>query len=76
MSFLPFENPLGFGASDFVELILISLLVAGAAQWYQPRSEGIAPAWIPLVFEMIAVVAVLWTIAELAFGASKRPKPL
>ena len=27
-SFLPLHNPLGFGASDFVEFALIALLVA------------------------------------------------
>jgi uncharacterized membrane protein YhaH (DUF805 family) len=54
----------------------LSLLLAGAAHWYQPRSEGLSPAWIPLVFDALAVLAILWTIAELGFGASKRPKSL
>jgi len=27
-SFLPLHNPIGFGASDFVELALVALLVA------------------------------------------------
>jgi hypothetical protein len=51
----------------------LSVLLAAAAHWYQPRSEGLAPAWTPLAFDALAVVAILWTIAELGFGASRRP---
>ena len=54
----------------------LSLLIAGAAHWYQPRSEGLAPAWVPIVFDALAAVAILWTIAELGFGASGRAKSL
>jgi len=52
----------------------LSILVAGAAHWYQPRSEGLAPAWVPLAFDALALLAISWTIAELGFGASRRPK--
>ena len=42
-----------------------AVFVAGAANWYQPRSEGDAPAWIAWAFDLIALAAVGWTIYEL-----------
>jgi hypothetical protein len=60
-------------APSLAGLAPLSLLIAGAAHWYQPRSEGLAPAWTPLAFDALAVVAILWTITELGFGASRRP---
>lgn len=33
MSFLPLENPVGFGASDVIELVLVALLAIGALVW-------------------------------------------
>ena len=49
----------------------LSLLVAGAAHWYQPRSEGYAPAWVPILFDVVAAAAVLWSVWDLGFGASR-----
>ncbi len=33
MSYLPFENPIGFGASDFIEIVWAAALVALALTW-------------------------------------------
>ena len=54
-SFLPLHNPIGFGASDFIELALALLLVCavlawqrwadGAIVWLQKRS-GAWPSWL------------------------------
>ena len=49
-----------------------SLLVAGAAYWYQPRSEGTAPEGLVHVFAAFAVAIVAWNVIELGFGASRR----
>jgi hypothetical protein len=45
-----------------------ALFLAGAANWYQPRSEGLMPSWASFVFDAVALAAVGWTIAELGFG--------
>ena len=37
-SFLPVENPIGFGASDYLELLLAALLILAAIVW-RPRIE-------------------------------------
>jgi hypothetical protein len=50
-----------------------SLLVAGAAHWYQPRSEGAMPAALSYVFDVIALAIVGWNIVELGFGPSRTP---
>ena len=49
-----------------------SLLVAGAAYWYQPRSEGTMPEGLVYVFAALAVAIVAWNVIELGFGASRR----
>ena len=49
-----------------------SLLVAGAAYWYQPRSEGTAPEGLVYAFAALAVAIVAWNVIELGFGASRR----
>ena len=43
-SFLPLHNPIGFGASDFVEFAVAALLVllVLARAWVQPTAEGLA----------------------------------
>jgi uncharacterized membrane protein YhaH (DUF805 family) len=46
-----------------------ALFLAGAANWYQPRSEGTMPAWLTLAFDAAALGALVWTIVELGFGA-------
>ena len=49
-----------------------SLLIAGAAYWYQPRSEGTMPEGLVYVFAALAVAIVAWNVIELGFGASRR----
>jgi hypothetical protein len=49
-----------------------SLLVAGAAHWYQPRSEGAMPEGLVYVFDVLAVAILAWNVIELGFGASRR----
>jgi uncharacterized membrane protein YhaH (DUF805 family) len=49
-----------------------SLLVAGAATWYQPRSEGTMPEGLVYGFEALAVAIIAWNVVELGFGASRR----
>jgi len=48
-----------------------TLFLAGAANWYQPHSEGQMPAWASLPFDAAALAAVAWTIAELGFRAGR-----
>jgi len=52
-----------------------SLLIAGAAYWYQPRSEGTAPEGLVYVFAALAVAVLAWNVVELGFGASRRRAP-
>jgi uncharacterized membrane protein YhaH (DUF805 family) len=47
------------------------LLLAGAAAWFQPRSEGAMPAAAVWPFYALAVAVIVWNIAELGFGPSK-----
>jgi multisubunit Na+/H+ antiporter MnhC subunit len=50
-----------------------SLLIAGAAYWYQPRSEGTMPEGLVYAFAALAVGVIAWNGIELGFGASRRP---
>jgi hypothetical protein len=49
-----------------------SLLVAGAAYWYQPRSEGTMPEGLVYAFAALAVAVLAWNVVELGFSASRR----
>ena len=49
-----------------------SLLIAGAAYWYQPRSEGTMPEGLVYAFAALAVAVIAWNVIELGFGASRR----
>ena len=51
-----------------------SLLLAGAAHWYQPRSEGTMPAGLAYAFDAVAIAIVAWNVIELGFGGE--PKAL
>ena len=53
-------------------LLPFSLLLAGAANWYQPRSEGTMPGWLTYVFDALAIAIVVWNVVELGFGESRR----
>jgi hypothetical protein len=45
----------------------LCLLVAGAANWFQPRSEGAMPIWAVYPFDALALGVVIWNIVELGF---------
>lgn len=49
----------------------LALLFAGAAHWYVPRSDGMAPAWIIHVIDLAAIATWMWTAAELALGRTR-----
>jgi hypothetical protein len=49
-----------------------ALLLAGAAHWYQPRSEGTMPEALTYVFYAVAAGIIAWNVIELGFGASRR----
>ena len=43
------------------------LLLAGAAHWYQPRSDGTMPGWGVWAFDAAALAVVAWNVVELGF---------
>ena len=47
------------------------LLLAGAAHWYQPRSEGWMPAWGLWPFDALAIGIVIWNVVELGFARGR-----
>ena len=49
-----------------------ALLLAGAANWYQPRSEGSMPGWLTYVFELVAIGVIVWNIWALGFVAGRK----
>ena len=57
-SFLPMENPLGFGAGDYLELLLGALLVAAALVW-RPRIEARAGKLAERTVWSMALLAAL-----------------
>jgi hypothetical protein len=50
------------------------LLLAGAAHWYQPRSEGAMPGWGVWIFDALALAVVVWNVVELGFYPSPRSR--
>jgi chromate transport protein ChrA len=52
-------------------LMPFSLLIAGAANWYQPRSEGTMPEALTYAFDAAAIAIVAWSVIELGFGGSR-----
>src|ERR1035438_10211354 len=57
-SFLPLENPIGFGAADYLELLLAALLVAMALVW-RPRIEPRLRKLAERTFWSMALLAAL-----------------
>ena len=55
----------------FAGLPPFALLLAGAANWFQPRSEGAMPVWLMYVFDLAAVAVIVWALVELGFGESR-----
>jgi hypothetical protein len=56
---------------EFAGLLPFSLLLAGAANWYQPRSEGGMPAALLYLFDAVAIGILVWNVVELGFGPSR-----
>lgn len=58
-SFLPLQNPIGFGASDFIELALVALLVflIFVRPWIEPAVRRLAErtAWCVLLLAILPV---------------------
>jgi tellurite resistance protein TehA-like permease len=50
----------------------LALLLAGAANWFQPRSEGSMPEWLTWAFDLAALGVIAWNVWELGFGASRK----
>jgi hypothetical protein len=67
-SFLPLQNPLGFGAGDYLELLLGALLLAGLIWWkrIEPRAQWLAQrtAWSMVVLASLPVVLRLALLAH------------
>jgi hypothetical protein len=57
-SFLPLENPIGFGAADYLELLLAALMVALALVW-RPRIEPRLRKLAGRAFWSMALLAAL-----------------
>lgn len=55
-------------AREFAGLALMGLFLAAAANWYQPRSEGSMPEWATLLFDLAAIGALAWSLAQLAWA--------
>ena len=59
-------------APGWAGLAPFALLVAGAAVWFQPRSEGLMPGWAVYPIYALAAGILVWNVAELGFV--KRPR--
>jgi hypothetical protein len=64
-SFLPLENPLGFGAADYLELLLALMMVAMALVW-RPRLEPLLRKLAERSFWSMAILALLPVALRLA----------
>jgi uncharacterized membrane protein YhaH (DUF805 family) len=56
----------------FAGISLFALFIAGAANWYQPRSEGTMPDWATWLFDIIALGVLAWSVFELGFVEGKK----
>lgn len=56
------KSPTWAGLAPFV------LLIASAANWFQPRSEGAMPVWAVYPFDAVAIAAIVWSVVELGFA--------
>ena len=63
-SFLPLENPLGFGAGDYLELLLGALLLLAALVW-RPRIEPRAKKLAERTLWCLALLAALPVVLRL-----------
>ena len=61
--------------SGLAGLAPFALLLAGAAMWFQPRSEGAMPEWAVWPFYLVALGVVVWNVIELGFVKADGSKP-
>ena len=54
-------------APGLAGLAPLALLLAGAAAWFQPRSEGAMPEWAVWPFYAVALAVVVGNVAVLGF---------
>ena len=71
-SFLPIQNPLGFGAGDYLELLLAAMLLTGLLWW--KRIEPCASKLAERTVWSMAVLAALPVVLRLAL-LSHHPAP-
>ena len=55
----------------FAGFLPFSLLLDGAAHWYQPRSLGAMPPALTYLFDAVAIAVIVWNIVELGFYPSR-----
>ena len=60
--------------AELAGLAPFAVLLAGAANWFQPRSEGAMPEWAATAFDIVALAIIVWTVAELGLGAKRGAK--
>src|SRR5579864_4621121 len=68
-TFLPLHNPIGFGASDFIELVLAALLVWFALTWrswigIQARKLALRTGWCMLVLAVLPIALRLLLLPQ------------
>jgi hypothetical protein len=68
-SFAPFQNPIGFGASDFIEFVLAGLLVLPALAW-RPWIEPLVGKLVPRTDWCMLLLAALPVLLRLALLAN------
>jgi uncharacterized membrane protein YhaH (DUF805 family) len=56
---------------ELAALAPFCLLLAGAAHWYQPRSEGWMPGWGLWPFDALALAIIVWNVVELGFAPGR-----
>ena len=57
-------------APAWAGLAPFALLLAGAAAWFQPRSEGAMPAWAVWPFYALAASVLIWNVGALGLQKS------
>jgi hypothetical protein len=58
--------------SALAGLAPFAILLAGAANWYQPRSEGWAPPWLAYAFDLLALAVIAWNVWELGLSTGRK----
>jgi len=74
-SFLPLEDPIGFGAADYLELLLAALMVAAALLWrrrLEPYARKLAERTV-WSMAVLAAVPVVLRLALLAHHPAPTP---